>query len=337
MTPQPKSLEEIREWLVVHAARELELSVSQIDVTQPLRRFGLDSLAVAGLSGELEIWLGRDLPEDLLNDYPTIQAMAEYLAGETGVRQSTLAVAKRKRDSEQPQDAKRKRDSEQPQELIEHTHLDCRKWSKSQLLTQRLLAVLVRALYRVRIEGLENIPREGAFILASNHLHVFDAPIVFSFMNRRVVTFVSDHMRRVPFVNWFLKHMGSAIYVTRGEGDQQAVASALGVLCGGGALALAPEGKISKTGGLLAGYAGIAHLATLAGVPIIPIVLYGQERPFRLKRALVNIRVGPPIRFPFGKATARQLDSYRDEVMLALARMLPPEYRGMYRDKVNEG
>src|SRR5438132_2877060 len=76
-----KSFDDIREWLVVHVARELELSASQIDVRQPLRRFGLDSLAAAGLSGELEIWLGRDLPADLLNDYPTIQAMAEYLAG----------------------------------------------------------------------------------------------------------------------------------------------------------------------------------------------------------------------------------------------------------------
>ena len=305
-----KSFDEIREWLVVHVARELELSASQIDVRQPLRRFGLDSLAAAGLSGELEIWLGRDLPADLLNDYPTIQAMAEYLAGARVDVQAARPV------------------------VIEAAKFDGRAWSKSQLVTQRILALLVRALYRVRVEGLEKIPSEGAFILAANHLHVFDAPIVFSFMPRRVVTFVSDHMRRVPFVNWFLKHMGSAIYVSRGEGDQQALASALGVLRGGGALALAPEGKISKTGGLLEGHAGIAHLATQSGVPIVPMVLYGQERPFGLRRAVVHVRVGEPLQFPLGKATARQLDGYRDDVMLALARMLPAEYRGVYREKI---
>jgi 1-acyl-sn-glycerol-3-phosphate acyltransferase len=305
-----KSFEEIREWLVVHVARELELSPSQIDVRQPLRRFGLDSLAAAGLSGELEIWLGRDLPADLLNDYPTIQAMTEYLSGAVvDVQPSRPAAA-------------------------EAATFDGRAWSKSQLVTQRILAVLVRVLYRVHVKGLENIPSEGAFILAANHLHVFDAPIVFSFMPRRVVTFVSDHMRRVPFVNWFLKHMGSAIYVSRGEGDQQALASALGVLHGGGALALAPEGKISKTGGLLEGHAGIAHLATQSGVPIVPMVLYGQEHPFRLRRAVVHVRVGEPLRFPVGKATARQLDSFRDDVMFALARMLPAEYRGVYRERV---
>ena len=311
--PPTRAFEQIQEWLVVHVARELERDASQIDVNQPLRRFGLDSLAAAGLSGELELWLGRELPGEFLNDFPTIQAIARHLARGTV-------------DSAVPAPPQRPTAGDQPQ-------IGCREWTKSQRVTQFFLAIMVRVVYRLRVEGLENIPREGAFILAANHLHIFDAPIVFSFMPRRVVTFVSDHMQRVPCVNWFMNHMSSAIYVSRGDGDQQALASALSVLQSGGALALAPEGKISKTGGLLQGHAGIAHLATLSGAPVIPIALHGQER-LRPWRSRVHVRVGLPVKLPMGKATARQLDAYRDEVMIALARMLPEEYRGVYRERV---
>ena len=289
----------------------MERDPARIDVREPLTRFGLDSLAAAGLSGELEVWLERELPENLLAVYPTIHALAKYLAD--GAQLPATAS---------------------PQMVSGDAASELREWTRAQLVTQQILSILVSVLYRVSIDGLENIPHEGSFILAANHLHILDAPIVFSFMPRRTVTLVSDHMRRVPLVNWFLRYMGSAIYVTRGEGDQRALSKALSALGEGCGMALAPEGKISKTGGLLTGHSGIAHMATLSGAPVIPMVIYGQER-IRPWRPRVHIQIGSPLRFPAGKATARQLDAYRDEVMIELARMLPEKYRGVYRDRID--
>ena len=97
---------------------------------------------------------------------------------------------------------------------------------------------------------------------------------------------------------------------------------------------MAPEGKVSRTGGLLQGRSGIAYLATEAGVPILPVVAFGQEKAShcwkRFRRVTVQIRIGSLLELPAGKATARQLEAYTDQVMLAMARLLPPPYRGVY-------
>lgn len=315
-----RTVEQIEEWLTVNVARELELDPDKIDIHQRLSRYGLDSLVAVGLSGELEVWLGRELPPDLLTSFPTIEVLAQSLVEESDIGGSS----------------NRATPNETGPGGVDYTRLDYREWSPSQLFVKKALALLVRLLFRLHVEGMIYLRPEGPYILATNHLHVFDAPLVFCFLPRPTVAFVSEHMRAVPGVNWFLKKMANTIYVARGEGDQEAIGNALAVLGTGGVLALAPEGKISKTGGLLRGHPGVVHLATQSGVPIVPLVIYGQERAFhhwaRLRRVPVSVRIGPAIQFPQGKATSKQLDAHRDTVMHALARMLPPEYRGVYRN-----
>ena len=71
---------EIQEWLVSYLAQLLEIEPEEIDVTIPFDRYGLESAAAAGLTGDLEDWLGCELDPTLLYDYPTIAAIAEYLA-----------------------------------------------------------------------------------------------------------------------------------------------------------------------------------------------------------------------------------------------------------------
>ena len=317
---QLRTVAHLEEWLTANIARELELDPDKIDVHQPLSRYGLDSLASVGLSGELEVWQGRELPPDLLTSFPTIEDIARFLADESDIRGASIRTT--------PTETRPGR--------VDYTRLDYLQWSTSQLFVQKALALVVRMLFRLQVEGLKYFRPEGAYILAANHLHVFDAPLVFCLLPRPTVAFVSEHMRAVPGVNWFLKKMGNTIYVARGEGDQEAIGSALAVLRSGGVLAMAPEGKISKTGGLLRGHPGVVHLATQSGVPVVPLVIYGQERAFRhwvrLRRVPVCVRIEAGIEFPQGKATAKQLDAHRDTVMFALARMLPPEYRGAYRD-----
>jgi 1-acyl-sn-glycerol-3-phosphate acyltransferase len=141
-------------------------------------------------------------------------------------------------------------------------------------------------------------------------------------------------MLKFPLLGWYLRQLGQSIYVARGKGDQQALGCALAVLHAGGTLTIAPEGRISRTGGLLPGQTGAAYLASRASVPILPLVLYGQEdigrRLRRLRRARVKVRIGTPMSFPAGRVGTRQLEEYTEKMMLALARMLPQRYRGFY-------
>jgi 1-acyl-sn-glycerol-3-phosphate acyltransferase len=203
-----------------------------------------------------------------------------------------------------------------------------------QRMVRRLTVWLLRLLIRIEVEGLERVPPSGPFILACNHLHIIDTPVVFSVMPGSTVFFVSDHMLKFPLVGWYLRQLGESIYVARGKADRQALACALAVLRARGTLIIAPEGRISRTGGLLQGQTGAAYLASRAGVPILPFVVYGQEdigRGLRgLRRVVVKVRVGMPISFPAARAGTRQLEEYTEEIMLALARMLPQRYRGFY-------
>lgn len=70
----------IRNWLAAKVAAHLQVELGEIDVTSPLRDFGLDSIAVFNVTGELAERLGRNLTATLLWDFPTIDELARHLA-----------------------------------------------------------------------------------------------------------------------------------------------------------------------------------------------------------------------------------------------------------------
>jgi acyl carrier protein len=74
---------EIQNWLVSYLSELLEIEPDEVEVTVPFERYGLDSSAAIGLSGDLEDWLGFPLDPTLLYDYPTIEALVQHLAQES--------------------------------------------------------------------------------------------------------------------------------------------------------------------------------------------------------------------------------------------------------------
>ena len=75
--------ENIKSWLVSQLAERLEIDTDEIDIERDFTDYGLNSIEVVNLSGELENLLGRRLPPTLLLDYPTIESLAEYLVEDT--------------------------------------------------------------------------------------------------------------------------------------------------------------------------------------------------------------------------------------------------------------
>lgn len=71
---------EIQNWLVSYLADLLEIDLDEVDVTIPFDRYGLDSSAAIGMTGNLEEWLGHELDPTLIYDYPTIEALAINLS-----------------------------------------------------------------------------------------------------------------------------------------------------------------------------------------------------------------------------------------------------------------
>jgi 1-acyl-sn-glycerol-3-phosphate acyltransferase len=207
------------------------------------------------------------------------------------------------------------------------------KRSFSQQAFRWIIVALFRLLVRIEVEGMENFAQSGPLLLASNHLHILDAPIALIFIPRRMTSFVKSKWKKPPF-NWLMACMGDVIYANKA--DHHALQEGIKVLQSGRVLALAPEGTRSRTGGLGKGQAGVALLALKAHAPILPVAAYGQEQAMRywkrLRRVPVHIRVGQLIELPQASANKEQLKLYTQQIMLAIARMLPPEYRGVYTE-----
>lgn len=201
-------------------------------------------------------------------------------------------------------------------------------------LTRRALVLLLRCLVRLEVEGLDNVPSSGSFILVANHLHVLDPAIGLLLVpRRRIVGIVKEKWRRPPF-GWLLAAMGDVLYV--GGSTRHALREAVQVLREGDVVAILPEGTRSRTGALLRGQPGVAALAAHAGAPVLPAAAYGQEQATRwwrrLRRVPVHVRLGPPLALPGARPNHDRLRADTDEVMRAIARLLPPEYRGAYAD-----
>lgn len=207
------------------------------------------------------------------------------------------------------------------------------------------LRKLVRALFpllvRVQIRGQENFPPSGPYILATNHLSVFDLPLLLMVCPHTVRAFAASKHRRNPFYALLLTAAGS-IWVRRGEIDREALQGAFAVLRRGEVLGIAPEGtRARQVYALQPGKTGAAYIATRADVPIVPVGLTGTEKikqnlP-RLRRTDVTVNIGEPFRLPeSGRVRGPKLDEYTDLIMRRIAALLPPEYRGVYRDALEQ-
>lgn len=208
----------------------------------------------------------------------------------------------------------------------------------------RLLQAIVRGLLglfgSLHVEGREHFPKEGPYIVAVNHLHWMDIPVIFVILPHEVATFAAEKWERHWFVGTLLRVFGHAIFVQRGEPDRRAITRAIRWLQAGGVLGIAPEGTRSRTGALQPGKPGTAYLATRTGVPVVPVAIWGQEKFWRevrhFRRPRVYVRIGEPLYLPAAARRAKgpELDLYTEQIMLRIAEMLPEAYRGVYRNKV---
>ncbi len=202
-------------------------------------------------------------------------------------------------------------------------------------LVARIVAMVTT---RLDAQGVERVPMQGAFVGVSNHLSSFDPLVVLAVMPVRPGTaFAAIEHRRDFLVGWALDRLG-VIWIDRDNPSRDALRIALNELAHGTAFGIAPEGTRSRSGGLLPGKTGAAYLATRAGAPILPVAIWGTEKVAgnlrRLKRETVHLRVGELIRLSQGRAGTEELEEYTDLIMHRIASMLPPEYRGVYADRV---
>ena len=183
-----------------------------------------------------------------------------------------------------------------------------------------------------RLEGAENIPRSGGYILVANHINWKDPPWIEFALGHAIRYMGKRELFETPVIGFLLRGIG-AFPVRRGEADRAALRMALNVIAAGQPLGFFAEGHRSESGQLIRGHPGVAYVAQRSGAPIVPLAVSGTPRA-RLGafwRRDILLRVGEQFRASDLDVDPHDAQAVTDAIMRRIAALLPPEMRGVYR------
>jgi 1-acyl-sn-glycerol-3-phosphate acyltransferase len=207
-----------------------------------------------------------------------------------------------------------------------------------------VLGPVLKTLFRPWVKGLDNVPAEGAAILASNHLSFSDS-IFMPLMVPRPVVFLA---KSEYFTGKGIKGKLTATFfrltnqlpMDRSGGAASALSlnAGMDVLKNGSLLGIYPEGTRSPDSRLYRGKVGVARLALQARVPVIPVAMIGTDKVQPIGKRMPNIRrigmiFGEPLDFSryYGMEDDRLIQrSVTDEIMYELMRLSGQEYVDEY-------
>ncbi len=216
----------------------------------------------------------------------------------------------------------------------------------------RLARGILRTVFRlvfyilsdVRVYGLENMPASGPYLIAINHISIVEPPFVLSFWPKAPEAVGAVDIWDRPFQSALARLYGG-IRVHRGEYDRHLIDQIISALDSGRPLVIAPEGGRSHHPGLRRAQPGVAYVMDKARVPVVPVGIVGStddflSRALRGKRPRLEMRIGCPVTLPpvEGKGDDRRKSRQEnaDRIMFQIARLLPPEYRGVYASAPDE-
>ena len=146
-------------------------------------------------------------------------------------------------------------------------------------------APLVRAImsivFRVRIEGIEHVPRDGAVIVAPNHVSVLDGPAVSSITGtgrRRATRNLIAAEVFHGLLGWILRQ-ARQVPIRRGTGDTGALDAAIAAARNGSCIGVFPEGRVSDdpSAGLQRIRSGLTRISIPSGAPVVPVGIWGTH------------------------------------------------------------
>jgi 1-acyl-sn-glycerol-3-phosphate acyltransferase len=179
-------------------------------------------------------------------------------------------------------------------------HLDdlppIRSWSLR--IARRVVAAMMRVLWRVQIHGEDQVPRRGPVILAANHIGILDGPLIVA-VSRRLCFAMAKHELFTGVGGAIFSHVGQ-ISVNRRIVDKLAISRCIQALRADKALAVFPEG-VRGAGELTYARGGAAYLALVTGAPIVPVAILGTREAGQTaskmphRRAPIHVVYGKPI------------------------------------------
>ncbi len=159
---------------------------------------------------------------------------------------------------------------------------------------RRVFINIFNLLYRLKVEGLENLPQKSNFIIVANHNSFLDPLVVMVLLPRKIHCIAMRSLYMIPALRWFLR-------VNETFSDGSSSPKALDLLMKNKIVGLFPEGGISKDGNLRELRRGAALLAMKTGRPIVPAAILGTFAAFPRSAKFpkfflpLKVKIGKPI------------------------------------------
>ncbi|MGJ7919701.1 lysophospholipid acyltransferase family protein [Neobacillus sp. LXY-4] len=154
---------------------------------------------------------------------------------------------------------------------------------------------LLHIRFKIKIEGLENIPT-GAAIIAMNHTSNFDAPMVGVHTPRKMYIMGKEELFRNKFFGWLIHELG-CFPIKRGQADIKSLKNTLRILKEGNLFSIFIEGSRSKTGEMQEAKKGIGFIVAKSKAPVVPTYIYGARGGWFKPAGVI---FGAPITFEDG-------------------------------------
>ncbi|WP_074259267.1 lysophospholipid acyltransferase family protein [Agromyces cerinus] len=218
------------------------------------------------------------------------------------------------------------------------------------IMKNLVIGPILLSIFRPWVVGLENVPKEGAVVLASNHLSFIDSIFLPLIVDRPVVFLAkSEYFTGKGLKGWATKVFFQAagqlpIDRSGGKASEASLETGLRVLGEGKILGIYPEGTRSPDGKLYRGRTGVARMVLEAGVPVIPVAMIGTEHVMPIGSRLPKVRrigivLGEPVdfsRFEGLEGDRFVLRSVTDELVYDLRGLSGQEYVDVYASSVKE-
>jgi len=185
-----------------------------------------------------------------------------------------------------------------------------------------LTRIISKLFFRVRTVGQENIPRQGGFILATNHVSYYDPPLVGSWIKRELYFFAKKELFKNRLFGAIISTTNS-LPVNRQGVDRQAIRLAVDAIERGFGLTMFPEGTRSLTDKFLSPKPGIGMIASRAKCPIAVGYIHGSNRPGDCfwGRDRLSITYGETFSADWVKSFPKSKEGYRQIAEAVMARI----------------
>ncbi len=155
-----------------------------------------------------------------------------------------------------------------------------------------LVSCYYKLIYFTSVTGRENIPKDGGFLICSNHKSNNDPPFIAASLTRQIKFLAKKELFDIPILGWLIRGLG-AIPLNRGAADTSAIKASLTIMRDGFGLLVFPQGGRRKGFILKDIHPGSVSMAFKVGVPVLPVGISGNYKIFGRTKLIIGKPVSP--------------------------------------------